>query len=81
MSGDGGNPTPIEVMLDTHAKLLDRAGEDLRRSTVVRERIEDAAGVEVGRTPSTVVYTENKLELLHYEPLTEHQHPVPILIV
>jgi polyhydroxyalkanoate synthase len=38
-------------------------------------------GVDVGQTPSDVVYEENKLRLLHYRPQTEEQHDVPILIV
>lgn len=37
--------------------------------------------IEVGQTPSHVVYTENQLQLLHYTPRTEQQHPVPLLIV
>ncbi len=37
--------------------------------------------LEVGQTPSDVVYSENKLDLLHYEPLTEQQHEKPILVV
>lgn len=35
----------------------------------------------VGETPREVVYTENKLELRHYEPRTEQQRDVPILLV
>jgi len=41
---------------------------------------ETVENIDVGQTPSEVVYEENKLEL-HYEPMTEEQHGVPILIV
>jgi len=37
--------------------------------------------VDVGTTDHEVVYEENKLHLKHYEPRTEEQHDVPILIV
>ena len=35
----------------------------------------------VGETPSEVVYTENKLELHHYEARTERKRDVPLLLV
>src|SRR5665647_1019211 len=35
----------------------------------------------VGMTPSEVVYTEDKMKVLHYIPTVEKPHPVPILIV
>ncbi|MDZ7688092.1 MAG: class III poly(R)-hydroxyalkanoic acid synthase subunit PhaC [Halobacteriales archaeon] len=41
-------------------------------------RMEEA---EIEPTPYDVVYKENKLSLLHYEPLTEEQHDVPVLVV
>ena len=48
-------------------------------------RVDDAnrriADVDVGTTPSRVVYEENKLELLHYEPRTDERHDVPVLFV
>jgi len=58
------------------------ATADLAEKTkVVPERTETVENIDVGQTPSEVVYEENKLELLHYEPMTEEQHGVPILIV
>jgi len=36
---------------------------------------------EIEPTPYDIVYNENKLSLLHYEPLTEEQYDVPVLIV
>jgi polyhydroxyalkanoate synthase len=35
----------------------------------------------VGTTPSEIIYTEDKMTLLHYIPTVEKPHPVPILIV
>ncbi|WP_306061255.1 PHA/PHB synthase family protein [Natronococcus wangiae] len=40
-----------------------------------------AIATDVGQTPHDVVYAENKLRLLHYEPLTEWQQDIPILLV
>jgi polyhydroxyalkanoate synthase len=60
---------------------VDTAAETVRLSARLDDRVEDIATVEVGQTPSEVVYTENKLELRRYDALTETQHDVPILIV
>lgn len=35
----------------------------------------------VGTTPCEIIYTEDKLKLLHYIPTTGQKYPVPILIV
>src|SRR3990167_10492123 len=37
--------------------------------------------VEVGVTPHEVIFTENKLRLLHYYPLAEKTHPVPLIMI
>ena len=37
--------------------------------------------VEVGQTPSEVIYEENSIQLRHYEPLGEIQYDVPLLFV
>ena len=57
------------------------ATESMQRAAFVDDRIASMATVEADETPSDVVYTENKLRLRHYEPVTETQHEVPILIV
>jgi polyhydroxyalkanoate synthase len=36
--------------------------------------------VEVGQTPHDTVYTEDKLKIYHYRPVTEKRHPVPVLV-
>lgn len=43
--------------------------------------LESLAGVRVGTTPSEVIYSENKMRLLHYFPTTTEQYPVPVFIV
>lgn len=37
--------------------------------------------ISVGTTPHEIVYTEDKMKLLHYIPVVEKTHPVPILMV
>lgn len=67
-------------MLNTQRELLDSVNQATRTFSIAPDRLEQIASVEVGQTPSEVVYTENKLELLHYESQTETCE-VPILIV
>ncbi|MCZ7359975.1 MAG: class III poly(R)-hydroxyalkanoic acid synthase subunit PhaC [Candidatus Methanoperedens sp.] len=35
----------------------------------------------VGKTPSEIIFQEDKMKLIHYIPTVEKPHPVPILIV
>ena len=42
---------------------------------------EPYAGISVGTTPSEIIYSENKMRLLHYLPTVKKQHPVPVFIV
>jgi polyhydroxyalkanoate synthase len=72
---------PLRMALAAQLTALQSIADGLRATTVLPDRLADAASVDVGQTPSEVVYRENKLELHRYEPLTEHQHPVPILVV
>jgi len=81
MSREQRPPNPFALALNTQRELFDSATEALEKSTVIDEQLDRAESVEVGETPSEVVYTENKLELLHYESQTDEQHKVPILIV
>ncbi|WP_435348873.1 class III poly(R)-hydroxyalkanoic acid synthase subunit PhaC [Haloarchaeobius sp. HRN-SO-5] len=73
--------TPVEAFLWAQRAVTDATNDAIRTAAVVGDRFEDVSSVEVGQTPSEVVYRENKLELLRYDPLTEHQHPVPVLVV
>lgn len=72
---------PFTLALNTQREILDATSESLDKLPVVEERLDQATSVEVGQTPSEVVYTENKLELLHYESQTDEQSDVPILII
>lgn len=72
---------PFALALTTQREILDTTTEAFAKLPVVEERLDQAASVEVGQTPSEVVYTENKLELLHYESQTDEQSDVPILII
>ena len=72
---------PFEIFLSAQQTALEATTDVVRKATVTQDRLQDAASADVGQTPSEVVYTENKLELLRYESLTENQHQIPILIV
>lgn len=69
-------PTLIDLGTDVWLESATTIGR-----TDATERAQLMADVDVGQTPSEVVYRENKLELLHYEPLVEQSHDIPILIV
>ena len=73
--------TPPATGLELQRQTWDDAAAFLDKLARVDDANRQLADVEVGQTPSEVVYEENKLELLHYEPLTEEQHDVPILFV
>ena len=81
MSREQRPTNPFALALNTQRELLSSTTEALEKSSVIDEQLERAEDVEVGQTPSEVVYTENKLELLHYESRTDEQHKVPILVV
>jgi poly(R)-hydroxyalkanoic acid synthase, class III, PhaC subunit len=53
----------------------------VERAADAPDRAAEMDGVEVGTTPAEEVYTENKLELLHYDSRTDEQNNVPILVV
>lgn len=71
---------PFTLGFDLYRQSWERATETIEKNTDAPEQLEQMAEVEVGQTPSEVVYEENKLELLHYESQTDEQHDVPILI-
>ena len=72
---------PLALAMDAQAEAVEAMAEATERTTRAPERMVDIETVEVGTTPAEVVYTENKLELLHYESRTEEQNDVPILVV
>jgi polyhydroxyalkanoate synthase len=71
---------PLTLALDAQRRSFEAAADAVTKTEAGPEQLADMLSVDVGQTPSEVVYTENKLELLHYEPLTDEQHDVPILI-
>ncbi|WP_340101447.1 class III poly(R)-hydroxyalkanoic acid synthase subunit PhaC [Salinibaculum salinum] len=78
---DGRIRSPVEFLLSTQAEFADVSAETIRRAALFDDRLEDVLSVEVGETPSEVVYSENKLELRRYESVTDTRHDVPILVV
>jgi len=72
---------PFSLALNVQRELLDTAVESVDRGSIAAEQAERIENVEVGHTPSNVVYEENKLELLHYESDADERHGTPILIV
>ena len=83
------NPlNPFAAALDWRRKSLESMTDAVDTASVADERLELMESVEVGQTPSEVVYEENKLELLHYDAEAagievdeEDTESVPILIV
>ena len=72
---------PLALAMDAQAETVEAMAEATERAARAPERAVDIETAEVGTTPAEVVYTENKLELLHYESRTEEQNNVPILVV
>jgi polyhydroxyalkanoate synthase len=80
-SWEPAKSNPITNTAAVRREVMKTAADAIRKSAIADERARSMASVDVGETPGEVVYTENKLELLHYESLTETQHDVPILVV
>ncbi len=55
--------------------------EDFEKIKYGMEIFLDPPDFSVGTTPSDIVYTEDRMRLLHYIPNVEKTHPVPVLIV
>ena len=79
---------PLQAALDVQRNGIEAMTEAVEKAEVVPERAGPLAKIDVGQTPSEVVYTENKLELLHYKPeevgievAEEDKSDVPILVV
>ncbi|WP_324665107.1 class III poly(R)-hydroxyalkanoic acid synthase subunit PhaC [Haloarcula sediminis] len=82
------NYNPFTAALDWQRKSLEAMTDTVEKSSIADERLELMESVEVGQTPSEVVYEENKLELLHYDAEAAgievdeaDKESVPILIV
>ncbi len=72
---------PFRLALNSQQEAMQAMQDAMESSQALPDQLDRLSEVEVGETPSEVVYSENKLELLHYESQTEEQHGVPILIV
>lgn len=59
---------------------LDLYAKEAQRASDFAKLVASPPDVKVGETPADVVYTENKLRLLRYRPLTEKQHATPIVV-
>jgi polyhydroxyalkanoate synthase len=55
--------------------------EDFEKIKCGMELFLEPPDFSVGTTPSEIVYTEDKMKLIHYIPAVEKPHPVPVLIV
>jgi polyhydroxyalkanoate synthase len=72
---------PFAAAFDAQTATMEAMADATEKATIAPERAVEMETIEVGQTPSEVVYEENKLELLHYESRTEEQNDVPILVV
>ncbi len=55
--------------------------EDFRKFEQGMELFLEPPDFSVGTTPSEIVYTEDKMKLIHYIPTVEKPYPVPVLVV
>jgi len=78
---DDTPPNPLNIALNSQRESAEAVADAIEKTTISPDQLETLMNVDVGETPSDAVYTENKLELLHYEAQTDKQHAVPILIV
>jgi len=72
---------PYSAVMDVQRQAWEDAADLVSKMGDAPDARRTIDEVEVGETPSEVVYEENKLRLLHYEPRTEEQRDVPILVV
>jgi polyhydroxyalkanoate synthase len=82
MSEDTNSPAnPVTLLRNGPRKMMRTITETLHRIWLTKERLDEVTSVNVGQTPSEVVYSEDMLELHHYEPQTDEQDDVPILVI
>ena len=84
------NPEVLRTTLETGGENLMRGMENLRDDLeqskgALRVSMTDANAFELGRnlatTPGKIVYENDLMQLIQYEPLTEKVHQVPILMI
>ena len=54
--------------------------ETARKVALAPERARQIADAPIGETPYDVAYSENKVELRHYEPTAERRHETPVFL-
>jgi len=87
MASERATPfNPVSLALDAQRTALETMTDATEQNSELPDALTTVETVDVGQTPSEVVYEENKLELLHYQPEEagiepEETHDVPILIV
>jgi polyhydroxyalkanoate synthase len=55
--------------------------EDFKKFKLGMELFLSPPDFSVGTTPSEIIYTEDKMKLIHYIPAVEKPYPVPVLVV
>lgn len=65
--------------LDSTIKEAEKAREKF--SKAIDLALTNPPDVEVGTSPHEVIFTENKLKLLHYRPMAKKTHPVPLIMI
>lgn len=63
------------------AKTQNRSQDRERRIVRAIELLLSPPKVEVGTAPSEVVYQDGKMRLLHYAPMVQKPHKVPLLVI
>lgn len=80
------NPVAMRRCLETRGESVVRGLKNLMRDIKAKNILmveQDAfvVGKDLGLTPGKVIFRNEMLELLHYEPTTEKVHETPIVIV
>jgi polyhydroxyalkanoate synthase len=70
-------PNPKENFASTKHEYSDLE----RRIMKASQLLMDPPEVDVGTAPNDVVYQDGKMKLLHYHPMVDEPHPVPLLII
>ncbi len=76
-------PDPVTATIDLQRQVMEETLDFGRKAEELPDRLREIDHANLGQTPHEVVYEENKLELLHYEPLVEEdeRHSIPFLFV
>ncbi|WP_028631937.1 class II poly(R)-hydroxyalkanoic acid synthase [Pseudomonas parafulva] len=82
------NPQAVKTLFDTGGQSLVRGAaqllEDLRHNGGLPRQVDERAfevGGNLATTPGSVVFRNDMLELIQYQPMSEKQHARPLLVV